>query len=38
MAIPTEMNEEYVVRNTTRVTGTATYGRFRSFKVSTTYQ
>jgi hypothetical protein len=38
VAIPVEMNEEYIVRNTTRVTGTATYGRFRSFKVSTTHQ
>ena len=38
LAIPAEMSEEYVVRNTTRITGTATYSRFRSFKVSTTYR
>jgi hypothetical protein len=35
VAIPVEMQEEYIVRNSTRVTGTATYGRFRSFKVET---
>lgn len=33
VAIPVEMREEYVVRNTTRVSGTATYGGFRSFRV-----
>jgi hypothetical protein len=36
-AVPVEMREDYRQTNGTRVTGTATYGSFRSFRVDVNY-
>ena len=33
IAVPVDMKEEYTLPNGARITGTATYGRFRSFDV-----